>query len=465
MVCALLVLYAAVCVTGCGSRLPEDGSAGSADFSMVTDDSGAGSDTGGAASYTRAGAAPVWSSLTKTGSMERQYAEMFSVDYYGLPDEDGTAAGDSSAVEAQKEKAGVSSDDAQSEKAGGTADDAQAEKGGGSADGSAYALITMGPEEQEQSRCLVIPEGMPVPEGLDEDIVPVGLPLDHVYLAASSAMDFWRQLDALGAVSMTSTKDSDWSLTEVREAIRAGRMEYAGKYSAPDYERLLQSGCRLAIESTMIWHSPDTAEKLESLGIPVLVERSSYESHPLGRLEWIRLYGLLAGRQEEADAFFERKVRQLDGILSGSMEESGKTVAFFYITANGNANIRKPGDYVTKMISMAGGEYVFSGLTEEDGVQSTMNLQMEQFYQQGRDADILIYNSTIDGDLQDLDDLLGKSDLFAEFRAVKNGDVWCTGKNMFQETTCASDMILELNRIFAGDAGDGETLQYLHKVK
>ncbi len=379
-----------------------------------------------------AGRGPDWKSFQKTGSMKLQYAEMFSVDYYAP-------------------------------EAGADGASGQAVTDGQSAE--PYALVTIGPPEQQQDQCLVIPEGMPVPGGLDEEIIPVQRPLDHVYLAASSAMDFWCRLDALDAVTMTSTKEQDWSLPEVREAIREGRMEYAGKYSAPDHERLLRTGCRLAIESTMIWHSPETAEKLESMGIPVLVERSSYEPHPLGRMEWIRFYGLLAGRQEEADRFFAQKVKQLDSILSGEMKPSGKTAAFFYITASGNANIRKPGDYVTKMIELAGGTYAFTELPAEENAMSTMNLQMEQFYRQAKDADILIYNSTIDGGLSDLDDLLQKSNLFSGFAAVKNGDVWCTGKNMFQETTCASDMILELHSIFSGEAGDGESLRYLHKMK
>lgn len=62
-------------------------------------------------------------------------------------------------------------------------------------------------------------------------------------------------------------------------------------YSAPDYELILSKNCDLAIESTMIYHKPEVKEKLEQFGIPVLVEHSSYESHPLGRTEWLKLYG------------------------------------------------------------------------------------------------------------------------------------------------------------------------------
>lgn len=59
-----------------------------------------------------------------------------------------------------------------------------------------------------------------------------------------------------------------------------GKIAYAGKYSAPDYEKILSSDCGLAVESTMIYHTPEVKEQLERLGIPVLVERSSYEGHP-----------------------------------------------------------------------------------------------------------------------------------------------------------------------------------------
>ena len=51
----------------------------------------------------------------------------------------------------------------------------------------------------------------------------------------------------------------------------------------------------------MILHTPEVKEQLEHFGIPVLVERSSYESDPLARMEWIKLYGILLGREEQAE--------------------------------------------------------------------------------------------------------------------------------------------------------------------
>ena len=132
-------------------------------------------------------------------------------------------------------------------------------------------------------------------------------------------------------------------------------------------------------------------------------------------------------------------------------EDTGRTVAFFYITANGAVNVRKPNDYIAQMIGLAGGTYVLNDrLSAEENALSTMNMQMEDFYAAAKDADILIYNSTIDSELTSVSELLQKNALFADFKAVKEGHVYGTGKNMFQETTGYGTMIADMHAIFTG---------------
>ena len=114
---------------------------------------------------------------------------------------------------------------------------------------------------------------------------------------------------------------------------------------------------------------------------------------------------------------------------------------------------------------MAGGTYALKDITEEEeNALSTMNMQMEAFYDKAVDADIIIYNSTIEGGLKDISELTELSDRFNDFKAVKSGNVWCTDASTFQRTTGAADMILEMNRIFAGNAED-ESLGYFRKLK
>lgn len=320
-----------------------------------------------------------------------------------------------------------------------------------------YARITI-----DGTAYLLVPEEGTVPAGMPEDVVVLHQPLQNIYMQATAAMDSFVQLDALDAVTLSGTKTDGWYVPEAKAAMEEGRMVYAGKYSAPDYELIVSQGCDLALESTMIFHNPEVKEQLERFGIPVLVERSSYESHPLGRMEWIKLYGALMGKEAEAGAFFQEQLDRLAPVLE--QENTGKTVAFFYITSNGMVSVRKSGDYIAKAIDLAGGVYVFHDLTGEENALSTMNMQMEAFYAGAKDADILIYNSAIDADLTKIEELVSKSEPLADFKAVQNGNVWCTGKSMFQEALGVGDMILDINAVLTQENPSDSDLNYLHRL-
>ena len=194
--------------------------------------------------------------------------------------------------------------------------------------GEDYTRITIG----EDQTFLLVAEGAPVPAGVPEDVTVLQQPLDHIYLVATAAMDFFRALDAVDRIALSGQKESDWYIDEAKAAMQAGTMVYAGKYSAPDYETILAEGCDLAIENTMIYHTPEVVEQLESVGVPVLIERSSYESDPLGRIEWLKLYGALVGKEDAACAAYDALLQDLQPVLA--QEPAGKTVAFFYITTS-----------------------------------------------------------------------------------------------------------------------------------
>ena len=319
------------------------------------------------------------------------------------------------------------------------------------------SLVTVGDGE----KYLLVPENETVETS--GDITVITTPADNIYLAASSAMDLFFGIGADDRIFAASTLERDWSLPYVKQAMSDEDILYAGKYSAPDYELILSEGCGIAIESTMIYHKPEVKEQLERFGIPVFVERSSYESHPLGRLEWVKLYGLMTGKEEEAEKLFSEQSELLQSVSQNG--SAGKTAAFFYISQKGSAVVRKPDDYVSKMIQLAGGEYIFTpdDLNTEENAQSTTDMQFEAFYAAAKDADVLIYSSTIDGGIEDISALLEKNSLFADFKAVKTGNVWCTDKNMFQQTTAAAEIISDLNLIFTDNAGD-ET-EFFYKLK
>ena len=226
---------------------------------------------------------------------------------------------------------------------------------------------------------------------------------------------------------------------------------------------MLDHRCPLAIESLMIGHASEVKDKLEELGIAVFIDQSSMEPHPLGRTEWIKLYGALLNKEDIADALFAEQVEYLNEAMGA--ESSGKTVVFFHISSSGYVVARKSGDYVTKMLELAGGRYVFDDLGDPETRTSTVTIEMENFFATAKDADYIIYNSTIGGEIKTIDELLAKNELLAEFTAVQNGNVWCTSENMYQETTQLGQMIQSFQKVFSGEADALLEVPYLYRLQ
>ncbi|MGN1005782.1 MAG: ABC transporter substrate-binding protein [Aristaeellaceae bacterium] len=318
-----------------------------------------------------------------------------------------------------------------------------------------YALINV----KDSAQYLVVPEGMPVPEGLDAGIRVLQQPLDKIYLAATSAMALFDRLDALSSIRLVGTAASGWYIDNAVAAIENGDMLFSGKYSEPDYELMINEGCDLAIESTMIQHSPKVQEMIELLGIPVFIDRSSYENHPLGRTEWIKLYSVLVDKEEQAEEFFATQTAIIEELKD--FENTEKTVAFFYISSDGTVNVRASWDYIASMIEIAGGRYIFQDLSDPESNRSTVSMTLEQFYAAAVNADYLIYNAAIDNPLPNVDALLAKSNLFADFKAVREGNVWCTGKYLYQATDIVGSLITDIHHMLTGEE---EGMNFIYKL-
>ena len=306
---------------------------------------------------------------------------------------------------------------------------------------------------------LVVPQGKEVPGSLPEGMVVLKKPLDRIYVAGTATMAMFNALGGLDQVGFSSLKAEDWYVEAAREAMEAGKIQFAGKYSEPDYEMLVEEGCSLAVESQMILHSPKVMEQLEMMGVPVLIDCSSNEEHPLGRVEWILVYGVLLDKEEEAEAFFQEQTKVMDELEEPRNTE--QTVAYFYINSNGQAVVRTGTDYIAKMIEIAGGRYPFSQLG--DGKKSTMVITMEEFYTTCADADYIIYNASIDNKLTSIGELTAKDEILKNMKAVKEGNVFCTDKDFYQAADIASRMISDIHLMLTD--GKEEDMAFLYRVE
>ena len=406
IICLLIIGLSGL--TGCGSP-SSDSTENSQTAVVLTQDTEQKENTGANEGAEKDSAKPEHAGLQYESSMELLYAENFQVDYY----KDG------------------------------------------------YIMLTT---KMDDRQFLVVPKDQEVPDDLDPDVVILQRPIKDIYLVASGIMDAFCELGGLSAISFSGQKQDGWYLEKARAAMADGSIKYAGKYSKPDYEMLVADGCSLAIENRMISHSPEVVEKLNDFGIPVMIEYSSYESHPLGRVEWVRFFGALLDKEDVADEIFQKQVEILERMPKDTDDQEERpTVAFFFITSNGLVQVRRTNDYVPKMIELAGGSYIFQDLVDEDTKRSTVNMQVEEFYNGAKDADYLIYNSSIDGGVQSLDELFAKCSLLKDFKAVQEGNVWCTTNDMYQQSLSVGYMMEDIYAMLNGEAE--EDMHYLFKIR
>ena len=319
-------------------------------------------------------------------------------------------------------------------------------------------------------------------------------PLTTTYVAASAVMAPLCDLGAVSQIRFSGLREEGWYVDEARTAMKKGSMLFAGKYSEPDYETLLREGCDLALESTMIYRSPEVIEKLSALGIPVYIDYSSYEPHVLGRLEWIRVYGALFGHEEKAQQWYASERDRIRAIQkdaetsSGEASQSGKsteksetktsrnskneassigsssgsagtdttadlrpTVVYFYVNSSGQIQVRQPHDYIPELLELAGARYLAPDMSSLGGSRkSNVTVSLEDFYSSCRDADYLIYSATLDRPLSSIQELLGKNALFADFKAVKEGHVYTTDKDFYQLSDRMADFAEDVHRMLQG---------------
>lgn len=303
---------------------------------------------------------------------------------------------------------------------------------------------------------LVVDENGEIPTDLPDSITVLKKPLNNIYVVSSASFNYFEHLNALDKMAYTSFKKEDAKSEKLISLMDSGNIKYAGKYSAPDYEMIISGGCDLVVENTMINHSPDVLEQFKKLSINTLVDYSSHEATPYGRMEWIKLYGLLTDNEDTAVEVFDSK----EALMKDSFNDTGKTVAYFYITDAGGVVVRKNQDYIAKLIEIAGGKYIF---TSDDAYKGsgTETIQKEAFFGAVSDCDILIYNTTISGDLKNKEALINKCEVLKDTKAYKNNNIYCTYDNIYLSVMELPEIAKDFNDAFNGK----DVSKYLYRLE
>lgn len=198
-----------------------------------------------------------------------------------------------------------------------------------------------------------------------------------------------------------------------RARVESGDIAEIGSDVSPDYERILAIAPDVVLAYGIPGGDNSYIQKLRTLGVKVLVINDYLENHPLGKLEYIKLFGEITGNRTLADSLFAARAGEYNAVKESCSK---------YIAHPVNVLINLPfkdiwyvpgsDNYTSLLIKDAGG--VLLGSVQGKTISSQESF--EKMYTLGKEADVWINLnnfSTING-------VVNENPLYKNLQVVKD---------------------------------------------
>lgn len=312
-------------------------------------------------------------------------------------------------------------------------------------------------------RYILVPQDSPLPQDIPQGTL-VRTPIDRIIVYSSVHASI---IDALGASDRIAGVCEPEYMTcrAVLDGVAEGRITDCGSSVSPSIERIAGAGGQVIIASPFQNGSYGAAGKL---GIPIIEAADYMENDPLGRTEWIRLFGLLLDCTDRADSLFraaETGYNSIRDSVARHIRDNGAHRPTLLAERKYGASWDVPGgaSYMVRIYTDAGADYIFSGTTTSANV----NMSFENVLREGIDADIWVLKYWSPRPMT-YASLEAEYSLYSRFKAFQNRQVY--GCNTYS-STYYDDIVLhpswileDLAAVFHPDLFPGHEPRYFKSL-
>lgn len=220
-------------------------------------------------------------------------------------------------------------------------------------------------------------------KNIDSSLIKI--PVSKIVCFSSSHVAF---VSALGMQEkITGVSGLDYICDSVvNDMAVKGKVKEVGYENNIDYEFFIREKPDIALIYGVGTEHARYITRLEELGVKVIYIAEYLENSPLGRLEWIKLFGMLLGEYEKADSFFNAKVKWYEDILDDKPSVNIQPSVFSGSPIGDNWYVPGGNSFMSNLIKDAGGNYVF----ESDEKNESYPISFELAYKNLLIADIWI---------------------------------------------------------------------------
>ena len=206
------------------------------------------------------------------------------------------------------------------------------------------------------------------------------------------------------------------SSEKTRKLIDAGNITEIGKESSLNTEILLDLQPEL-----VVGYSVSSADKslttVQKAGIPVIYNGDWLEETPLGRAEWIKFFGVLFDKENQADSIFNTiENNYLEAKKIALKSNKKQTILSGAIMSKDIWNLPAGDSFVAQFLKDANLNYLW----KDSKGKGSLSLSFESIFDTGRNADFWI----APGYFSSKEQLLKSNKIYAEFEAFKNDRIY-----------------------------------------
>lgn len=169
----------------------------------------------------------------------------------------------------------------------------------------------------------------------------------------------WSVFQKLGEIDrVKGILESNYTKNEeILALVAEGRITDVGMSTNVNAEKLIN------LQPDLILYTPypgiDFSHLGELSGATMLSFPDYLESHPLGRAEWMKVVGLLCGKEKETNEWFENVVRRYETLSERCSSVEAKPTVFSDLPFENQWYVPGGKSYIAKIFADAGGDYVW----------------------------------------------------------------------------------------------------------
>jgi iron complex transport system substrate-binding protein len=247
----------------------------------------------------------------------------------------------------------------------------------------------------------------------------IRIPARRIACLASVHVGYLKALNATGTIIAVDAANHVYD-EGVRNGVKAGRIFAAGSGSQLNVERLLAARPDLVVSNAVGVSEYEALQRLSRAGIPVLVTAEWMEDHPLARAEWVRLFGLLIGKERQADSLFAFIEESYRTQAAAARAKAVKPTVLLGGPFRDQWFVSGGRSFMARFLEDAGADYLWKSDTTAGGVP----LSFETVLTKARAADIWLYPGDYTNHWRTLGDGARQDARFESFGAFRRGDVY-----------------------------------------